>query len=87
MRGTVAMKVDPDEAHVCLGKDEVKVGDRVALFTQQCEPSLKEKGGGGKCKKIKVGEGRVTELLNEHYSVIKTEPGVQFQEGTVVEKI
>lgn len=91
MRGTVAMKVSDTDAHVCLGNNEVKVGDRVTLFRNDC-PS---KGGGGRnggggggglCKKIKVGEGQVTQLLNEHYSAVRFEPGVQFEEGTIVER-
>lgn len=31
MRGSVAMKANEDEAHVCMGDKEVKAGDRVAL--------------------------------------------------------
>ena len=36
MRGTVAMKGDNQEAHVCMGDKEVKAGDRVALFKNVC---------------------------------------------------
>ena len=85
MRGSVAMKGDNQEAHVCLGDNEVKVGDRVSLYKNQCN------GRGGKagdivCQKIPLGGGEVTRLLNRHYSVVKVDPGVLFEEGTVVEK-
>lgn len=32
MRGSVAMKTTDREAHVCLGDDEVKVGDHVTAY-------------------------------------------------------
>ncbi len=91
MRGTVAMKVSDNEAHVCLGDNEVKAGDKVALFRNDC----KETGGGGGdggsgigiCEKVKIGEGKVIRTLNSHYSLIETAPGVKFSEGTVVEKL
>jgi len=87
MRGSVAMKTGPQEAHVCLGDKEVKPGDRVNLFENRCKDIGGAKSGGRSiCQKVKVGEGWVTELLNEHYSVIKTEPNVAFSEGTIVEK-
>lgn len=94
MRGTVAMKVDAQEAHVCLGDHEVKVGDRVVLYDNRCKrpearpyrPSPTHYWDSNYCKKIKLGEGVVTQTLDEHYSVIKIDPGVEFKEGTVVEK-
>ena len=91
MRGSVAMKASDQEAHVCLGDSEVKAGDPVALYKNVCSGS---KGGGksgegsnGGCTKVKLGEGVVERTLNEHYSVVKVNPGVQFQEGTIVEKL
>lgn len=91
MRGSVAMKGDDQEAHVCLGNGEVKAGDKVALFKNVCTGG---KGGGkggdritGGCIKTKLGEGTVERTLNEHYSVVKVDPGVQFEEGSIVEKL
>lgn len=88
MRGSVAMKEDNSEAHVCLGKNEVKAGDRVTLFKNDCKAVA---GGGeadtsGSCEKVRIGEGTVERTLNEHYSIVKVDPGVKFQEGTIVEK-
>lgn len=91
MRGSVAMKASGDEAHVCMGDNEVKAGDKVALFKNVCTGA----GSGGRsgdrsdsrsCKKVKLGDGVVERTLNEHYSVVKVDSGVQFEEGTVVEK-
>jgi hypothetical protein len=87
MRGSVAMKTSDDEAHVCLGKGEVKVGDKVNFFENRCKAQGAGKSGAREiCDKVKVGEGRVAELLNEHYSVVQTTAGTKFTEGTVVER-
>ncbi len=86
MRGSVAMKANDEEAHVCMGDKEVKAGDRVALYKNQCTPGAGKSGAAEPCRKVKIGEGTVERVLNEHYSVVKVDPGVQFEEGTVVEK-
>lgn len=91
MRGGVAMKVSEREAHVCLGDGEVKQGDKVVAFYNDCQ----DRNGAGKnsgangipCVKKKLGTGTVTKLLNEHYSVVEFEDGVKFTEGTFVEKL
>ena len=87
MRGTVAMKVNDEEGHVCMGDGEVKVGDRVAIFKSICNPLRATQGGTGGCLKEKLGEGTVVRTLNEHYSVVKVNPGVTFEEGAIVERI
>ena len=33
MRGTVAMKTDNKTAHVCLGNNDVKVGDKLDFYS------------------------------------------------------
>ena len=87
MRGSVAMKESVNEAHVCLGEGEVKVGDRVALYKNVCTGGGKSRGEGAGCTKKLLGNGIVEETLNNHYSVVKVDPGVQFEEGTLVEKL
>jgi hypothetical protein len=90
MRGSVAMKVSDTEAHVCMDKSEAIVGDRVTLFKNDCPgPKAGPRSDvwvARGCKKTKLGEGTVTENLNEHYSVVKFDTGVAFDEGTFVEK-
>ncbi len=90
MRGSVAMKISNEEAHVCMGHNEVQAGDKVVLFKNVCAaPQSVGKSDGGSfsgCQKIKLGGGTVERTLNEHYSVVKVDPGVKFSEGAVVEK-
>lgn len=86
MRGSVAMKVSENEAHVCLGDNEVKAGDKVTLFRSECDPNSGQGKAGRSCKKIKLGEGTVEKTFNEHYSQVKVNSGVPFEEGTIVEK-
>lgn len=88
MRGTVAMKTSENEAHVCMGKGEVAVGDKVTLFRNECvgKGVGDRPGGGGTCEKKEVGSGMVQEVLNQHYSVVRFAQGVQFEEGSFVEK-
>jgi hypothetical protein len=82
MRGSVAMKVTETEAHVCLGKGEVSVDDRVQLFRDVCDRSGKRPV----CHRQAVGEGVVTQLLNDHYSVVTFPTGTPFEEGYTVER-
>ncbi len=86
MRGTVAMKVSDTQAHVCLGNDQVKEGDKVKFLVNQCTSTGASRTGIDRCKLIQLGEGTVTQLLNEHYSVVTAAPGVKLEEGTLVEK-
>lgn len=87
MRGSVAMKASDTEAHVCLGNSEVKPGDKVALFRNECTGTGGREGRGRSCQKVRLGTGEVTRLLNEHYSVVKVDSGVKFEEGAIVERL
>ena len=87
MRGTVAMKASENELHVCMGDQEVKAGDHVAFFLNECRGAGGKEGSGRTCKKVRLGEGEVIRPLNEHYSLVRPNPGVKVEEGTVVEKI
>lgn len=88
MRGSVAMKASESEAHVCMGDKDIKAGDKVALFKNECTGGGRagERGNSKSCKKVRIGGGIVERTLNEHYSVVKVDPGVQFEEGAIVEK-
>lgn len=89
MRGSVAMKTSENEAHVCLGNGEVKPGDRVQVFRNVCPgkgPNIRASSSGAFCRKEGIGLGTVAQVLNEHYSVVKFDPGVPFEEGTLIEK-
>lgn len=85
MRGTVVMKVSATDAHVCLGDREVSVGDEVSLVRHRCDPTTKAVAS-ERCKRSVVATGRVVELVNEHYSVVRFPAGVAFEEGDTVER-
>jgi hypothetical protein len=91
MRGTVAMKTDKKTAHVCLGNNDVKIGDKIDFYTNQCTGH----SGGGRdegegdvreCKMEILGTGTVSKILNNHYSEVKTDGSFQLAEGTLVQK-
>lgn len=82
------MKMGPNDAHVSLGGDEVKVGDHVDLYRSVCPAPYAPRGGEppGKCVKEGKGHGEVVEIMSEHYSIVKFSNGVDFKEGDLLEK-
>lgn len=88
-RGVVAMKISDTVAHVCLNKGEVSVGDTVKMYSNVCKQNLDDTSGAGEnsyCEKRLMGNGTVTKILNEHYSVVTLLNGTDFKEGDFVEK-
>ncbi len=83
-RGVVAMKIDETDAHIAMNSDEVSVGQHVELYWNKCVKPP-QKGSVQKCEKVQKGHGIVTEILNEHYSAVKFEDGVKFNEGDFIE--
>jgi len=89
MRGTVAMKIDDKTAHVCLGNNDVALGDEVVFYANKCNPSSisdKDKIDYVKCNMEEIGYGEVTKILNSHYSEVKTQGNFKMTEGTLVQK-
>jgi len=84
MRGSVVENESDDEAQICMGDQEVKAGDKVVLYKSVCPPPVYK--ASHICYKKRIGAGAVTRTLNEHMSIIKVEPNVEFKEGTIVEK-
>lgn len=82
---TVTFQVREEKVYVTPGKGELKTGDKVAIFHQECPSN--PKGGSGFCKKIQVSQGEVTKVLNGGYVMIQLPPGVIVQEGEIVEKL
>ena len=88
MRGTVAMKTDKQTAHVCLGNNDVKVGEKLDFYTNKCTGI----SGGTEdidprdCEMKILGSGTVTKLLNSHYSEVKTDGSFNLTEGTLVQR-
>ena len=88
-RSVIAMKISSNEAHVSLGKGEAKEGDSVLLYFNDCEVRhgtyRTTKPVPRECRKIYKGTGTITEILNDHYSVVRFTNGVDFAEGDVIE--
>ena len=86
-RGSVAMKVSDNIAHVGMGGSEVKVGDHLVLYRNECTG-----GGSGKdradraCKKVETGHGEVSQILSNDYSAVTFPTGTKFSEGDTLEK-
>ena len=89
-RGTVAMKLKDGTAHVCLGNNDVKVGDSVMFYNNVCTGIItggREGSYNRTCDLEEVGKGNVTRLLNKHYSVISTDQSFDITEGMLVQKM
>lgn len=88
-RAAVVMKISNTEGYICMGVGEVWTGDRVALYRNKCVvPTSRNKlPPQPACQRVKLGEGRVVDTLNEHYSVVRVDPGIEFDEGATVEKL
>ncbi|MBX9768298.1 MAG: hypothetical protein K2X47_13575 [Bdellovibrionales bacterium] len=88
VRGSVALKHSPTEADVCLGRNEVKAGDHISIFKSVCRQRIRGREGADapSCSKVKIGEGRILQVLDDHYSVMSVGEGIAFEEGAIVEK-
>ena len=108
MRGTVAKKISAKKAVICLGSNDVKVGNIVKFEESVCShsagignPTVHELADAGsiggytehtgygqsQCELINLGRGKVTRLINDHYSVVETNGDFRFKESTQVQVI
>lgn len=78
-RGTVAMKITDTQAHVCVGKEAVHPGTSLEVLRNVCN------GPKQTCKLTHVGQGSVTAVLNEHYSVAEFPAAIKVREGDLIE--
>lgn len=89
MRGSVVMKVNDTEAHICLGKGEVHEGSVIELYRNVCTDAkgrpVPARAVVDACKREPAGSGQVTRVLNDHYSIVRFASGTSFQEGDTVE--
>jgi hypothetical protein len=79
MRGSIVMKTTDTDAHVCLGRGEVAVGDVVHLIHNECAKA-------SQCRRVTVADGTVVELFDDHYSLVRFPAGTWFAEGDTVER-
>ena len=82
---SIAAQHSPTEFDICLGSRDVKVGDRVAFFKKKCTPP--SRGHSKKCRNEQIGEGLITNTLDEHLSTVKLDTDFIVSESTIVEKI
>ena len=92
-RGSIVVRHTDTDIDVCLGRGEGSEGDRVTVYRHECTPSggqAPQKGEAPStlrtCKKILVGSGAITRVVDEHYSTVQLEPGLVGKEGFTVEK-
>lgn len=76
------MKAGADRVHVCLGSDEVAVGDGVVGYRDDCGDKNAQPV---RCTRKIVGHGVVIEILNDHYSVVRVTDG-DLEEHDIVAK-
>lgn len=93
-RGSVVVKHGASEADVCLGDKEVKIGDRMAIYRHDCKNKNLNAAAADRgprttrsCQKVKVGEGEIVQVLDEHYSTMRADSGISLVEGLSVEKL
>ena len=88
MRGTVVMPINKKKAHVCLGDLSVDVGDRVMFFENTCtriEGQPVAASLGETCDLTSMGTGKITRIINDHYSVVETDKELGFTKGTMIQ--
>lgn len=89
-RGTVVYKDSEKLGHVCIDQDEVKSGDIVKLYKNDCKLLTKNNDRDLRktvtCTKQFVGEGKIVEISNEHFSKIEVLGNLNLEEGLIVEK-
>lgn len=87
MAGTVVMRIDETQAHVCLQAGSVAVGDHVALVRHVCENPAEGRTAAQRCAPTVVGDGTVESLLNEHYAVVRFPAALAVREGDTVQPL
>lgn len=76
-------------AHVCLDASSVDLGDKVKIYDVECtngRAGNARKVRYGVCKRVFLGEATVTEIGDEHFSMIIPVGGIALKVGQVVEK-
>ena len=84
MKGSVALKIDETKGIACLTPGSVSVGDAVTFYKTECTRKG-PKEGASDCSMVKIGNGKITKLVNDHYSEFETSGEVKFEEGSLVE--
>ena len=74
--GMVLERLDATDARVRLGKaDGITPGTRIGFYEQQCRDHLTALGEEEQCEDVKVGGGRVLQVLDDSTSIVRADPG------------
>lgn len=88
--GSVLLTDHDGGAHVCLGEGEVNVGDAVDVFDVSCEQKMQSTVRTARvktvCKKTRLGDAKVVEVTDDHFSRIEPKGALQLKAGQVVER-
>ncbi len=88
--GSVLLTDHDGGAHVCLGEGEVSVGDAVDVFNVNCEQKMQSTVRTARvktvCKKTKLGDAKVVEVTDDHFSRIEPTGALQLKAGQIVER-
>lgn len=84
MKGSVALKINETKGIACLSPDSVKVGDDVSFYKTVCKTRVPREGVSD-CSMVKIGKGKITKLVNDHYSEFEVTNDVNFEEGSLIE--
>jgi hypothetical protein len=86
-KGSVIMKISDVDAHISLGNGEVRVGDNVSLYHNECSANKRQPAKSSKitCERVHMGDGSITEILDANYSVASFARGTNIREGDTVE--
>lgn len=85
MSGSVALKISETSGVACLPSDSIQVGKEINFYKTVCERKGGDQRGVTKCSKELIGNGKITKLVNDHYSEFVTNGDVKFEEGSLVE--
>lgn len=87
-KGSVVMVEKKGLAHICLGSEEVKVGDAVSLFNHECTeiPGGRASRSSKSCTKTLAGRGEIIDVIDQHYSTVRYPDNLSIRIGSSVEK-
>ncbi|MBY0518156.1 MAG: hypothetical protein K2P81_14705 [Bacteriovoracaceae bacterium] len=83
MKGTIAMKIDESHGVACVDP-VVKAGEEFDVFNTQCNKDYVLKDISSGCESKKIGEVKLTNMLNEHYAKFQTISNFKFEEGNII---
>lgn len=85
MRGTLVTATSPSEGQICMHDGQVAVGDTVRVIHHTCNANTAANAAERACTASPGGTATVTELLNEHYAIVRAADGTTLTAGDTIE--